>query len=145
MTRLVLLARDLARVRRHAAGSYPAECCGILVGGEAGNDVVVDRLVAAPNAALRDATRRYVIPPELLLATHRTARAAARKVVGYYHSHPDRPARPSSTDRRHAWPGVSYLIVSVGSGGAGEVRSWRLDDGGSDFCEEPWKLADSPP
>ncbi len=144
-TRLVLQSRHLAHIRCQAAEAYPTECCGILLGRRTGDDVEVDRLVTAPNATRENPTRRFAIAPELLLATHREARQAARLVVGYYHSHPDHPARPSRTDRRHAWPGVSYLIVSVDSGRAGDVRSWRLGDGEEDFREEIWTLADPPP
>ena len=37
---------------------------------------------------------------------------AGLTVLGFYHSHPDHPARPSETDRRHAWPYYSYVIVA---------------------------------
>ncbi len=141
-TRLVLHPRHLTHLRHHAEGSYPMECCGILIGRQNGHTVEVDILVVAPNAAHQNATRRFVIPPELLLATHRQARDESREVVGYYHSHPDHPALPSRTDRQHAWPGVSYLIVSVEGGQAGDIRSWRLEDEAADFHQEPWTLAD---
>ena len=43
------------------------------------------------------------------------ARRAERglDLLGWYHSHPDHPARPSEFDREHAWPWYSYVIVSV--------------------------------
>ena len=56
--------------------------------------------------------------------------------MGYYHSHPDHPARPSEFDREHAWPGVSYLIVSVEKGKVADARSWRLTDDREKFDEE---------
>ncbi len=34
-------------------------------------------------------------------------------VLGFYHSHPDHPARPSEYDRAHAWPFYSYVIVAI--------------------------------
>ena len=57
-------------------------------------------------------------------------------MVGYYHSHPDHPSRPSDFDREHAWPGLSYLIVSVQKGRAADARSWRLADDRDRFDEE---------
>ena len=59
----------------------------------------------------------------------RAAAGSTSEVVGYYHSHPDGLATPSSTDRQSAWPGVSYIIVAVKSGRAMEVRSWSFDGG----------------
>ncbi|HXU46531.1 MAG TPA: Mov34/MPN/PAD-1 family protein, partial [Thermoanaerobaculia bacterium] len=66
----------------------------------------------------------------------KSARAESLSVVGYFHSHPDHPARPSDFDREHAWPGLSYLIVSVRAGKAVEARSWRLSDDRERFDEE---------
>ena len=35
------------------------------------------------------------------------------ELLGFYHSHPDHPARPSQFDLDHAWPTFAYVIVSV--------------------------------
>ena len=140
---LILRSRDLARVRQHATACYPAECCGILLGRAADRSIEVEGLVEATNTTSQDPNRRFTISPKLLLDTHRAARAAAQKVVGYYHSHPDHPARPSLTDREHAWPDVSYLIISVSQGHPGEIRSWRLPNATADFLEELWILTDA--
>lgn len=60
-------------------------------------------------------------------------------MVGFWHSHPGADPEPSSHDLDLAWPGASYLIVTVRSAGgepkAGEMRSWRLHEGR--FVEEP--------
>ena len=55
------------------------------------------------------------------------------EVVGYYHSHPDHPARPSDYDRDHGWPWYSYVIISIQQGKAGELNSWVLRDDRSKF------------
>jgi proteasome lid subunit RPN8/RPN11 len=62
-------------------------------------------------------------------------------VVGYYHSHPDHPARPSGYDRDHAWPWYSYVIVSVEAGSARDTRSWVLDDDRATFQPENLEVA----
>jgi proteasome lid subunit RPN8/RPN11 len=49
-------------------------------------------------------------------------------IIGFYHSHPDHPARPSDFDREHAWPFYSYVIVSVATGRAAGMASWVLDE-----------------
>ncbi len=140
-----LSASDLTRIRAHGEAAYPEECCGILVGrtepaaGDNGDAVVsVARLVGAENERENENRHnRYLIPPEVILRTEREARADGLDVVGYYHSHPDHPSRPSDFDRDHAWPGYSYLIVSVREGRARDERSWRLSDDRSRFDEEP--------
>ena len=58
------------------------------------------------------------------------------QLLGFYHSHPDHPAEPSQFDLDHAWPNLSYLIVSVRQGQPKEARSWRLKIDRSAFEEE---------
>jgi proteasome lid subunit RPN8/RPN11 len=43
-----------------------------------------------------------------------------------YHSHPDHVPEPSAFDREHAWPWLSYVIVGVSQGRAGDLKSWVL-------------------
>ncbi|HEX5758248.1 MAG TPA: M67 family metallopeptidase [Thermoanaerobaculia bacterium] len=137
MTCLVLLPSDLATIERQAAEAYPEECCGVLLGRVTGERVEVDRVVPAANEREESRGNRFVIGPETVLEAQRSARDAGLEIVGYYHSHPDHPARPSEFDREHAWPGLSYLIVAVTGGHASEVRSWRLADDRAEFSEEP--------
>ena len=58
------------------------------------------------------------------------------EVIGVYHSHPDHPPAPSAFDRDHAWPWLSYVIVGVGAGRAGDLKSWVLADDRGVFDEE---------
>ncbi len=137
MSPLVVTPADLAAIERHAAADYPEECCGILLGKAQGARVGVTRVVAVGNERSESRHNRFVIGPDAVLAAQRAARGEGLDVVGYYHSHPDHPARPSEFDREHAWPGLSYLIVAVAGGRPEEVRSWRLADDRSGFEEEP--------
>jgi proteasome lid subunit RPN8/RPN11 len=61
-------------------------------------------------------------------------------VIGWYHSHPDHPARPSEFDREHAWPWYSYIIVSVRNGAPQEMTSWRLEDDRAAFSSEALEI-----
>src|SRR5256885_13110264 len=45
-------------------------------------------------------------------------------------------AAPSTFDREHAWPWLSYVIVGVARGRAGEMTSWTLSDDRAAFDEE---------
>ena len=108
----------LADIRRQGEAAYPAECCGVLAGrpDEAlGKEVA--RLVPAVNRRTDD-PHRYLIAPEDLRRVEADLRREGLEIVGYYHSHPDHPARPSQYDLDHAWPSFSYVILSVMAGEA---------------------------
>ena len=138
MGRRLVIDRDhLQTIGRHGSATYPEECCGVLIGRPtAAGTTAVERLLSVDNERGDSRHNRYVIAPETVLAAQRQARAAGLEIVGYYHSHPDHPARPSEFDREHAWPGLSYLIVSIEHGEVADTRSWRLDDDRERFDEE---------
>lgn len=137
MRRLSITPRHLQTIGRHASVSYPDECCGVLIGRCHPGATFVERVLSVGNAREEGSRQsRYLIHPETVLAAHREARRLGLDVVGYYHSHPDHPARPSEADREHAWPRMSYLIVSVDRGHMADARSWRLSDDRESFEEE---------
>jgi len=138
MDRLVLLHRHRLVVERHAVTTYPEECCGVLMGRPLGDGggTLVERLRPVDNERQESRGNRYLMHPETVLAAEKEARKLGLDVVGYYHSHPDHPSRPSEFDREHAWPGISYLIVSVQGGEVADARSWRLRDDRESFEEE---------
>jgi proteasome lid subunit RPN8/RPN11 len=135
-SRLVLASYHLDALERHAAETYPEECCGLLLGRALADGAAVEQVRPAANVAVRARRQSYVIDPRDLLAGHKRARAEGLEVVGYYHSHPDRPALPSERDRRHAWPGTRYVILGMAAGAVAEVRGWRLLEDRLAFAEE---------
>ena len=58
-------------------------------------------------------------------------------VLGFYHSHPNHPARPSEYDRDHGWPFYSYVIVSILDGKPDEMTSWVLNEQTNAFDKQP--------
>ena len=84
---------------------------------------------------------RYLIDPREQLRVEKDARTLGLTVLGYYHSHPDHPPRPSEYDREHAWPWYSYLIVAVEKGVPGDSRSWVLSEDRSVFQLEQLEVA----
>jgi proteasome lid subunit RPN8/RPN11 len=114
-------------IRQHGEAAYPAECCGAMVGRVEGAAKEVLRLSPAVNRRTDD-PHRYLIAPDDLRQLEREVRGAGQEIVGYYHSHPDHPARPSAFDAEHAWPWYSYLIVRIDRGRGAEMASWVLDD-----------------
>jgi proteasome lid subunit RPN8/RPN11 len=133
-TELKLHAAIRSRILRHGERAYPEEACGGLLGLRQGG-CAVDVMDAVPlaNASEGERRRRYLIGPDDVLGLERRADVADLMVVGYYHSHPDAPASPSSADREHAWPGYIYLIVSVEKGQTTSVRAWQLAEDRGDF------------
>lgn len=127
----------LDEIRRHAQETYPEECCGFLLGkvGESGNEIH-----ATARAVNRNENRRqdrYVISPDDYRSAAGSARKAGLEIVGIYHSHPDHPARPSTTDLETAtFPGYTYAIVSVRGGRAAELTAWSLAPDRSEFRSE---------
>ena len=137
MSRILVSPQDLERMGRHGEASYPEECCGFLIGRISGEETVVERVLSVDNARQDSRHNRFLIHPETVLAAHKEARAAGLDVVGYYHSHPDHPARPSEYDREHAWPFYSYVIVAIAKGRPADMTSWVLDDRTNQFVAQP--------
>ena len=133
---LRLRAQESEQIHAHLSRAYPEEGCGVLLGRDRGDAREVARAVPIPNQREDSKHNRYLIAPEQFLAAEREARDAALDVVGFFHSHPDHPARPSGFDLEHAWPFYSYLIVSVEHGQATDMRAWRLAEDRSGFEPE---------
>jgi proteasome lid subunit RPN8/RPN11 len=131
-TGLVLAAGVADAIRAHGVETYPHECCGALVG----RDGEVTGAVPLLNTTDEGPRRRFLVRPSDYQQAERAADAAGAELLGFYHSHPDHPARPSQYDLDHAWPNFSYIIVSVAAGVAEDMRSWRLREDRSAFDEE---------
>ena len=129
-------------IRAHAAKDYPHECCGFLVGRANGETVTVVRTVPAANLRDDSPRNRFEIDPGDLVKTDRAARADGLGVVGFYHSHPDAPAKPSEFDREHAWTGYCYVIVSVLAGQPQEMRNWKLAEDHRAFTEDEIQMTE---
>jgi proteasome lid subunit RPN8/RPN11 len=147
---------QLESIHSHGEREYPNECCGMLLGRADGDAKEVSDVVPLKNLRLDSARaqellplddpgresekNRFLIDPLEQLRVEREARSRGLDVLGYYHSHPDHPARPSNYDREHAWPWYSYVILSVERGNAAEMTSWVLSEDRLRFDPEPLKL-----
>ena len=128
-------------IRAHGVETYPNECCGALIGREG----VVTATYALPNTTEEGPRRRFLVRPSDYREAEKRATAAGGDLLGFYHSHPDHPARPSQYDLDHAWPFFSYIIVSVRDGVSEAMTSWRLRDDRSVFDPEELHVGgDSP-
>jgi proteasome lid subunit RPN8/RPN11 len=122
----------LEEIRRHALEAYPDECCGALIA-RAGRIVEAFRL---PNTTAAEARRRFRISPSDYRQSEQRAAAQQATLAGFYHSHPDHPARPSPHDLEQAWPNFTYIIIAVRAGQAGDITSWQLRGDRSGFDQE---------
>ncbi|MBV9087906.1 MAG: M67 family metallopeptidase, partial [Acidobacteriaceae bacterium] len=103
------------------------ECCGVLLGLATDSTREVRSVIPAGNTRLDSLHNRYNIDPGELLRIQRQAREQNLDIVGFYHSHPDHPARWSTTDFAEAhWIGCSYVITSVDQGKASLTNSFAL-------------------
>jgi len=121
-----------AAIRAHGSETYPNECCGALIG----RDGNVTETLALPNTTEEGPRRRFMVRPQDYRAAEKRAAESGGELLGFYHSHPDHPARPSQYDLDHAWPFFSYVIVSVRDGVSGDMTAWRLREDRSAFDQE---------
>ena len=126
----------LEAIREHGAEAYPHECCGALLG----RDSTIVEAWALPNTTEEGPRRRFLIRPADYRSAEQRANATGLDLLGFYHSHPDHPARPSQYDLDHAWPVFVYVILSVMSGQPGDITSWRLAADRSAFEPESLNL-----
>jgi proteasome lid subunit RPN8/RPN11 len=129
--RLTITSAVDAAMRAHGQETYPHECCGALVG----RDGFVTAVVALPNTTDEGPRRRFMVRPSDYRLAERRATELGGELLGFYHSHPDHPARPSQYDLDHAWPTFAYIIVAVAAGNAEAMTVWYLLEDRSRFEE----------
>jgi proteasome lid subunit RPN8/RPN11 len=126
---LKIAPKDYEALRQHGEETYPHECCGVLLGRmEDDGTRVVTSTARCGNTRTDSPQNRYNIDPRDQIRIQREGRERGEEIIGYYHSHPDHPARPSPTDLAEAhWPGYSYVITSVEKGKAAMTNSFELN------------------
>jgi proteasome lid subunit RPN8/RPN11 len=120
-------------IRAHGIEAYPNECCGALLG----RDGLVSEAFSLPNTTEEGPRRRFLVRPQDYRDAEAKASELGLDLLGFYHTHPDHPSRPSQYDLDHAWPFFSYVILSVHSGVPQDMTSWRLQEDRAAFTEEP--------
>ncbi len=144
MTPLAIPGALLAEIYAHARASYPAECCGYLVG-PAGGDAVDARVAcrnAQPDGAhpidpSRTAETGFVIAGAELLAFARSF-GTPRPARIVYHSHTNGRAYFSAIDRAMAagpaYP-VEHLVVGVTADAITEAAQFAWSEAAGDYVE----------
>ncbi len=136
---MLRLSSELEKnIRTDGEAAYPNECCGVLIGEVDNEGIKTVKSTLTIDNAREDVEQyhRFLITPEDMMKAEQTARSMKLDVIGFYHSHPDHPSKPSGYDKDHALPFYSYVIVSVDKGKAQILYSWELINDRSDFAQE---------
>ena len=129
MIPLHLSSAHARQIEAEGVLAYPKECCGIIFGFDSDSYRGVKRMQRVENVfEAGEQYHRFSISPHQLMAAEKQADDAGQLVLGFYHSHPDHPARPSEYDRVRAWPFYSYVIVSIANRQPVDMTSWLLDE-----------------
>ena len=144
-------------IEAHGVRDFPNECCGVLIGEFKNGVKTVHEVRPLPNSfapseefeksvlsepnetsevSVVGQERRYMVSSDTMFQLMREERKTGNKILGFYHSHPNHPARPSEYDREWAWPWYSYIILSVMQGTPAEMNSWLLDEDRTAYTAE---------
>ncbi len=141
MTRSIAFdAEAVAKMHAHVREGYPHEVVGILAGESSGDAGRVTTIAALVNERSDSPHNRYRVDGMTVMKAERALESQGHTILGYYHSHPDHPARYSDYDRDHALPNLSYVICAVTADGVTDTRSWRLVEDRSAMDEESVQL-----
>ncbi len=119
----------LESIRAHGAEGFPYEICGLLIGRP--NENLVTEVRRVRNLEEKNPEVRYLIDDKEDMQIRKELYQTDLDVLGYYHSHPNHPARPSVFDIERSWESYVYVIVSVQEGKPADVNAFlaRRDRG----------------
>jgi proteasome lid subunit RPN8/RPN11 len=126
------------RILRHSLEIYPKEACGILLS-HSEKAMHIKKVYPTKNVSSEDQARRYLVDPLEFMNVDKWAEEQALDICGFYHSHPDHPSAPSEYDRKMAWEGYLYLILSINAGKFQDARAWMYDSDQVHFKEVMFK------
>ncbi len=139
-----LPAEAVEEMRAHALECFPDECCGVLIG-SADGAVEVRRIrniqdqmhARDPERYPRTARTAYVGDPDDLRDALESADKPGRKLMAFYHSHPDHDAYFSEEDVAQAtpfgepsYPDALQIVISVYGTSVKEIKgfAWSGED-----------------
>lgn len=121
---LQITREDLDRLVALARDGWPLEVCGLL----AGRNSRVEQIY--PIANQLNSRHEFELAPRPFVAAVFDLESRGLELQAIYHSHPDGPAAPSSTDiSRAAYPETLQVIVSLADPARPSVAAYRIADG----------------
>jgi proteasome lid subunit RPN8/RPN11 len=138
---IILTLAQVQQIEQEGMAAYPNECCGAMLGKDVTENGkvrrTVQRLEPLANAfSAEEQYHRFSLDARDLMRLEKLAGELKMAVLGFYHSHPDHPARPSEYDRQHAWPYYSYVIIAIAKRKPEILTSWQLDEATEQFKQE---------
>lgn len=121
----------------HAKAAYPRECCGALLGTQAGGERHARIARPMRNAFEGAQEDTYQLDPAEQFAVEKEARAAGLDVVGIFHSHPDCDAYFSVRDLANSCPWYSFVVLSIKNGEFDHANSFQPNFDQSAAPKEP--------
>lgn len=131
----VFLSKELYEILcQESVQDYPFETCGFIIGTR-GYYKTIFKLEPAVNTSPEP--NRFQINPFEFYTLDLSLKNSFLSIIGFYHSHPDGRAKPSKLDVSLAWPGYSYIILSINSAQKLTVKSWSITETSQECLEEP--------
>jgi proteasome lid subunit RPN8/RPN11 len=144
---LAVPARVLAELHEHARETHPEECCGLILGRNAGE---LERVVRCRNEMTRlhrqdavtyarDGREAFHMNEADVLQAQKFADAEGYRVTGVYHSHADAGPYFSTLDQEFAsqpgfpFPNALHIVISVLEGLVKEVAAFAADESPAGF------------
>src|SRR5438105_4436306 len=104
LRKLTLSSSLYRQIEEEGVRAYPNECCGAMIGRDVSGESapvrrIVDRLQPLTNSFEQgERYHRFRLDPKEYMEVEKAADAEGKLMLGFYHSHPDQPARPSEYD-----------------------------------------------
>jgi len=98
--------KHVSDLLRWAEDAGNRECCGLLMG----RDNTVSEVELCNNVAVNPETH-FEIDAAVLLSRHKLAREGGSPILGYFHSHPNGLAQPSSVDIKQAAADDRFWLI----------------------------------
>lgn len=96
---LILSKNQLDSLKKHAKANEPNESCAILLGKISDGQFSTADIFLTGNST--PSPVNFTISNEELIRAYQESEKKNLEVIAIFHSHPDSPAYPSSTDKRY--------------------------------------------
>ncbi len=104
------------------------ESCGFILGKPVLEEDRIGLFFPVENNVDGDKSKRYKISSKDYLFTEKLAIEKGLSILGIYHTHLNHPALPSELDRKFAFPGFYYLIISLVDFSFSELKCWKINN-----------------
>ena len=139
----------IEKILRHAADQYPEECFGVVTGDEGDQTVhafenIQNTVREKDPGRYMDSRTAYFVDRKKFDMIISSAQREGKRVLAFYHSHPDIEAYFSSTDveaqtvfGEPEFPETLHMVVSVMNGKVHDLKCFRWNSPERRFIPVP--------